>query len=165
MKSLSGREECWILEEIHKDGTCLMERSQLFLWLFCPLLWLLADSLWAAELEEGTSANSETQTESFSEVWNSLKSQLKKLKLNLMRAEKNLVTSKSLLTESKAHSTSLELLLAEASTTSIQLNDQLNLSNTILKEQESSINKLQNELVIWGVVGIVIGATVGILLE
>jgi hypothetical protein len=53
----------------------------------------------------------------------------------------------------------------EASTTSTRLNDQLNLSNTILKEQESSINKLQNELVIWGAIGIVIGATVGILLE
>ena len=165
MKRLSGREEFWILEEIHKDGTCLMIKGQLCLWLFCPLLWLLADSLWAAELEEGTSANSEPRTESFSEAWNSLKEQLKKLKLNLMRAEKNLATSKTLLTESKAHSTSLELLLVEASTTSTRLNDQLNLSNTILKEQEYSINKLQNELVIWGAIGIVIGATVGILLE
>ena len=165
MKSLSGREECWILEEIHKDGTCLMERSQLFLWLFCPLLWLLADSLWAAELEEGISATSETQTESFSEAWNSLKSQLKKLKLNLMRAEKNLATSKTLLKDSEAHSMNLELQLQEVLTTSTALTDQLNSSNTTLKEQESSINNLQNELVIWGVVGIVIGATVGILLD
>ena len=165
MKSLSGREECWILEEIHKDGTCLMERSQLFLWLFCPLLWLLADSLWAAELEEGISATSETQTESFSEAWSSLKAQLKKLKLNLMRAEKNLATSKTLLKDSEAHSMNLELQLQEVLTTSTALTDQLNSSNTTLKEQESSINNLQNELVIWGVVGIVIGATVGILLE
>ena len=165
MKSLSGREECWILEEIHKDGTCLMERSQLFLWLFCPLLWLLADSLWAAELEEGISATSETQTESFSEAWNSLKSQLKKLKLNLMRAEKNLATSKTLLKDSEAHSMNLELQLQEVLTTSTALTDQLNSSNTTLKEQESSINNLQNELVIWGAIGIVIGATVGILLE
>jgi septal ring factor EnvC (AmiA/AmiB activator) len=165
MKSLSGREEFWILEEIHKDGTCLMTKGQLYLWLFCPLLWLVADSLWAAELEEETSVTSETQTESFSEAWNSLKGQLKKLKLNLMRAEKNLATSKTLLRDSEAHSTNLELQLQEASTTSTRLNDQLNLSNTILKEQESSINKLQNELVIWGAIGIVIGVTVGILLE
>lgn len=165
MKSLSGREECWILEEIHKDGTCLMIKGQLCLWLFCPLLWLVADSLWAAELEEGTSVTSETQTESFSEAWSSLKSQLKKLKLNLMRAEKNLATSKTLLKDSEAHSMNLELQLQEVLTTSTALTDQLNSSNIILKEQESSINKLQNELVIWGVVGIVIGATVGILLE
>ena len=51
-----------------RDGTCLMERSQLFLWLFCPLFWLVADSLLAAEAEGVTSATSETQTESFREV-------------------------------------------------------------------------------------------------
>ena len=90
---------------------------------------------------------------------------LKKLKLNLMQAEKSLETSKTLLKDSEAHSTNLELQLQEVLTTSTALTDQLNSSSIILKEQESSINKLQNELVIWGVIGIVIGATVGILLE
>jgi hypothetical protein len=50
-------------------------------------------------------------------------------------------------------------------TTSITLRDQLNSSSITLKEQESLINSLQTDLVIWGIIGIVVGTAVGIIVE
>jgi hypothetical protein len=142
-----------------------MRKGQLLSGVLSLLVWLSPAFLSAAEAEEATPVTSETQTASFSEAWKSLKGQLKKLKLNLMRAEKSLEVSKNLLMESEMHSTNLESLLQEGLTTSITLRDQLNSSSITLKEQESLINSLQTDLVIWGIIGIVVGTAVGIIVE
>ena len=142
-----------------------MQKGQLLSGFLLLLVWLSPGFLSAAEAEEAIPVTSETQTASFSEAWKSLKSQLKKFKLNLMRAEKSLEVSKNRLTELEAHSTNLESHLQAASTTSITLSSQLASSSITLKEQESLINNLQTDLVIWGIIGIVVGTTVGILVE
>ncbi len=142
-----------------------MQKGQLLSGFLLLLVWLSPVFLSAAEAEEAIPVTSETQTASFSEAWKSLKSQLKKLKLNLMRAERNLTASEEALEESELRLIRLQSRSQEALTTSIILRGQLNSSSITLKEQESLINNLQTDLVIWGIIGIVVGTTVGILVE
>jgi septal ring factor EnvC (AmiA/AmiB activator) len=142
-----------------------MRKGQLLSGVLLLLVWLSPAFLSAAEAEEATPVTSETQTGSFSEVWKSLKSQLKKLKIGLQTAERNLESSRTLLAESEVHSTSLQFLLVEASESSTRLNSQLTESNTTLEKQASLISDLKNDLVIWGIIGIVVGTAVGIIVE